>query len=426
MSQSLETSRVRPAWTEWLLSPIGTAVVALGLTQIIAWGTTLYALGVLGGAIAEDTGWSRGLVFAGLTLGLLVSGVVSTRIGHAIDARGGRAVMSAGSVLCAAALSLVALAQHPAVYLAGWAVMGLGMRMSLYDAAFAALVQVAPARGRRAISYLTLFGGFASTVFWPIGHVLTAGIGWRMTLLIYATVNLAVCLPLHWWGLARREPARGAALTRPEGTARPDEQPLEGEARTLAMVLFGIASATSAFVFGAMAVHLPAVLEAGGLSAAVAVTLASLKGVAQVGGRIAEILFGRRLHALDLGRISIGLIPAAFLTLLAGGAGFTAALAFILLFGVANGLFTIVRGAVPLALFGAQGYGAVLGLLATPYLLVNALAPAVLAVIVDLWGYTAAETVLLAMGLMSVAAMEAMAIWYRRRRPQVARSEGQA
>ncbi len=176
-------------------------MVALGFTQIIAWGTTLYALGVLGKPIAADTGWSQSLVFGGLTIALLVSSAASTTVGRLIDARGGRQIMCAGSVLIA--IGLVALSQvtHPYAYLAAWAFLGLAMRMSLYDAAFAALVQVTPSRGRRAISYLTLFGGFASSAFWPIGHALNGAYGWRSTLLVFAAVNLAICLPLHWLGL---------------------------------------------------------------------------------------------------------------------------------------------------------------------------------------------------------------------------------
>ncbi len=409
-----ESVRPRPAWLAWLCAPTGTAILALGITQIIAWGTTLYALGVLGGPIAADTGWSRSLVFAGLTVGLLTSGIFSTAIGKAIDRLGGRLIMSVGSLLCAAALAIVAIATNPVVYLAGWIVMGLGMRMSLYDAAFAALVQVTPQHGRRAISYLTLFGGFASTVFWPVGHMITGAYSWRTTLFVYAAINLFVALPLHWWGLARREEIRTAG-TAAASAASIVDTPLEGQARTLGMVLFAIVMSASAFVFGAMSVHLPAVLEASGLSVAAAVTLASLKGVAQVGGRLAEILFGKRLHAVDLGRISVGGIPLGFAILLMGGANFTAALLFIVFFGIANGLVTIVRGAVPLALFGSKGYGAILGILATPYLILNAIAPAVFAIVVDLWGYSAAESVLLVAGLIATLAMEIMAIWYRRR-----------
>lgn len=415
MLRGTESTFVGSAWA-WIVSPIGTAILALGVTQIVAWGTTLYALGVLASPIAADTGWSRTLVFSGLTIGLLASSFVSTAVGKAIDTKGARLVMSVGSVLCAASLLIVAAATHSAVYLAGWAIMGLGMRMTLYDAAFAALVQVAPHRGRRAISYLTLFGGFASTFFWPIGHILTGEFGWRLTLVIYAGFNIFVCLPLHWWGLARREtPLPGRTIGEAQASSAEADPPLEGQARTLAILLFAVVTSASAFVFGAMAVHLPAVLEANGLSAAAAVGLASLKGVAQVAGRVAEILFGRRLHAIDLGRISVGGMPLAFIVLMAGSGSYSAALMFIIFFGIANGLVTIVRGAVPLALFGPQGYGTVLGVLATPYLLVNALAPAILAIVVDLWGYTIAEAVVLAAGLLSAASMEFMAIWYRRR-----------
>src|SRR5262245_31066093 len=267
--------------------PATAAILALGITQIIAWGTTLYALGVLGKPIAADTGWSQSLVFGGLTVGLLVSAAASPAIGRLNDRRGGRAIMSAGSVLAAAGLVLLSLVTSSYAYLAAWAFLGLAMRLSLYDAAFAALVQVTPSRGRRAISYLTLFGGFASSVFWPVGHALNAAYGWRATLLVFAAINLVLCLPLHWFGLARRETAAQAvAAHASEATAAPTGPPLEGRTRTIAMVLFSAIVAASAVVIGALAVHLVPILEASGLAAATAVLVASLKGVAQVAGRI--------------------------------------------------------------------------------------------------------------------------------------------
>jgi MFS family permease len=265
------------AWSAFARDPATQAVVALGFTQIIAWGTTLYALGVLGKPIAADTGWSQSLVFGGLTIALLVSSAASTWVGRLIDRRGCRRVMSMGSIL--AAVGLVALAQvtHPYAYLAVWAFLGLAMRMTLYDAAFAALVQVTPSRGRRAISYLTLFGGFASTVFWPIGYELNANYGWRTTLLVFAAINLCVCLPLHWLGLARRDADNVAADDgTPAAAAVPADPPLEGAARTIGMVLFGLIGAATAVAFGALAVHLVPILEATGLTLATAVFLASL------------------------------------------------------------------------------------------------------------------------------------------------------
>jgi predicted MFS family arabinose efflux permease len=181
------------------------------------------------------------------------------------------------------------------------------------------------------------------------------------------------------------------------------------------MVLFGAVGAASAVVIGALAVHLVPVLEATGLGAAAAVLLASFKGVAQVAGRVWDLTLARRWHPLDVGRVSVALIPLAFAVLMLGGASFWTALAFTLLFGVSNGLVTIVRGAVPLALFGPEGYGTVLGILAAPYLVLAALAPTAFALVVERWGYGAGEAVLLAAGLVSLLGMELLTRWYRRR-----------
>ncbi len=182
------------------------------------------------------------------------------------------------------------------------------------------------------------------------------------------------------------------------------------------MALFALIGAASAVVFGALAVHLVPILEATGLALTTAVFLASLKGFAQVAGRIWEIVLGHSLKPVNLGRISVAFLPLSFLVLMLGGANFWTALAFTLLFGVANGLMTIVRGAVPLALFGPKGYGAVLGILATPYLLLAALSPTAFAFVVERWGYGAGEAIMLGAGLVSFLAMEVMALWYRRRR----------
>lgn len=394
--------------------PMLVAVVCLGFTQIIAWGTTLYCLAVLGRPIAADTGWSQTLVFGGLTVGLLVSSVVSTSIGRLIDRRGARLVMCLGSLLVAIALTALALAREPTHYLAAWALLGLAMRMSLYDAAFVAIVQVTPTRGRRAISYLTLFGGLASTVFWPIGYAIEASYGWQTTLFVFAAINLFVCLPLNWFGLARRESAAPVAPAATEATLT-TAPVLEGRQRRLAMILFGFVMTASAFCYGALAAHLVTVLAAVGLSAAVAVTLASAKGIAQTLSRLGDLVFGKNLHPLDLGRITLAFLPLSFAVLIWGGASLTTAITFIVLFGIANGLTTIVRGAVPLALFGAKGYGEILGILATPYLVLNAIAPMIFALIDERYGGAAATYTLLAVGLLAWISMEIMALWYRRR-----------
>ena len=408
-------SPTRAGWRQRLTDPMVSAVVALGITQITAWGTSYYCLGVLAAPISQDTGWSRGFVFLGFTVALLTMGLVSSAVGRAIDRHGGRAVMTLGTVFVSAGLFALAHVHGQASYLAVWAFLGLGMRLCLYDAAFAALVQVAPSRGRKAISYLTLFGAFASSVFWVVGHTLNAQVGWRQTLVLFALINLVVCLPLHWLGLARRETAEAAGPTG-AATADVDGPPLEGRARSVAIILFALIMSLNGFVFGVISVQLVPLLEAAGLATAVAVWVASMKGVAQFGGRVVEISFARNLRAITVARIAVGVLPPSLLLLLAGTGSLPLIVAFTLLMGASQGVITIVRGAVPLVLFGAKGYGAVLGVIATPILIVNAASPTVFAWIVDRWGWATGRVSLLVGCSAAWLAMELMSRWYERRR----------
>ncbi len=419
MSRS-RTADARARWRARLADPMTGAVLALGITQITAWGTSYYCLGVLAGPISQDTGWSRGFVFLGFTVALLAMGLVSGAVGRAVDRHGGRAVMTLGTVLVSAGLFALAHVRSEAAYLAVWAFLGLGMRLSLYDAAFAALVQVAPSRGRTAISYLTLFGAFASSVFWVVGHALNEQVGWRQTLVLFALINLVVCLPLHWLGLARREAPEAVAAPTGDAPASPDGPPLQGRARSVAIVLFALIMSLNGFVFGVISVQLVPLLEAAGLATAAAVWVASTKGVAQFGGRVVEILFARNLRAITVGRIAIGILPPSLLLLLTGTGSLPMVVAFTLLMGASQGVITIVRGAVPLALFGVKGYGAVLGAIATPVLIVNAASPTAFAWIVDRWGWGTARVFLLVGCSAAWLAMELMSRWYERQREDVA------
>ncbi len=402
------------AWRARLADPMFAAICALGVGQITAWGTTYYCLGVLAGPISADTGWSRSLVFFGFTIALLSMGAVSVWAGRLIDRHGARTVMVLGTLFVALGLFALSMVRSEAAYLAVWTFLGVGMRLVLYDAAFAALVQVAPSRGRMAISYLTLFGAFASTVFWVIGHYLNELLGWRQTLAAFAAIHLLVCLPLNWYGLAWRETENRSTTPAEKARAARDGAPLAGRARSMALALFALVMSLNGFVFGVMSVHLVPLLEATGLTAAAAVWVASLKGFAQFGGRVVEIFFGSNLRAITVGRIAIGVLPLSFVVLLLARGNLHAILAFTLVMGAAQGVITIVRGAVPLALFGPNGYGAVLGLIATPVVVVNATAPTIFAMIVDRWGWQAAELVLLTTSAASWIAIELMSRWYER------------
>src|SRR5262249_16793523 len=249
--------------------------------------TSYYCLGVLAGPIGRDTGWSRGFVFLGFTVALLAMGIVSSAAGRAIDRHGARGVMTIGTALVSAGLFVLAHVRTEWPDLAVWVFLGLGMRLCLYDAAFAALVQVAPSRARTAISYLTLFGAFASSVFWVIGHALEERVGWRQTLVLFALINLVLCLPLHWFGLGRRE-ATGATAATATPAASVAGPPLQGRTRSIAIVLFALIMSLNGYVFGVISVQLVQLLGAAGLATATAVWVASMKGVAQFGGRVVE------------------------------------------------------------------------------------------------------------------------------------------
>ncbi len=393
-------------------------IVALGIAQITAWGSSYYCLGVLARPIAAETGWSQSLIYFGFTVSLLVMGLVSTPAGRAIDRFGARSVMACGSLLVAVGLLLLSIAHSEAAYLATWALLGVGMRLSLYDAAFAALVQVLPSRARQAISYLTLFGAFASTVFWLLGHRLDDAFGWRATLACFAALNLLICLPLNWFALSRSDTLISAAVTSDAGNAGAavEREPLSGRQRDVAIALFALVMSLNGFVFGVVTVQLVPLLEAAALPTAAAVGIASLKGFGQFAGRLVEIVFGRKLRAITVARFAIGALPWSFVILLLGAGQFQALLVFTLLMGASQGVVTIVRGALPLALFGKAGYGTVLGLLATPILIVNAASPTLNALIVDHWGWGAAEAVLLGAASASWLTMEVMSRWYERTR----------
>ncbi|MFN3744489.1 MAG: MFS transporter [Hyphomicrobiaceae bacterium] len=389
-------------------------VHTVGITQVTAWGTAFYCLGVLAAPIAEELGFARSFVFLGFTVAMLVQGVVSAPIGRLIDQWGGRQVMSLGVILIAIGLAALGFVSHWLAYLAVWAFLGIAMRMSLYDAAFASAVQAVPSRGRTAISYLTLYGAFASSVFWVVGHQLSEAVGWRNTLLVFALINVVVCLPLNWWGLSAREAKPGSAVTTAAPARAADGAPLEGRARTIGMILFALIMSLNGFVFGVISVQLVPLFESAGMATATAVWIASLKGFAQFGGRVIEIVFGRNLHAFTVARVAIGALPFSLLLLLFSEGAFAPILAFTLLMGASQGVITIVRGAVPLALFGAEGYGRVLGLIATPILVVSALAPTIYAFILDTWGSTVGVTILFTSSLMTMAAIEFMGRWYRK------------
>jgi MFS family permease len=370
-----------PSPRDFILGP-WRAVPVLGVTQILAWGILFYPPVLTMPLIAAERGFSLAFAFGGFSLALLVSGLAAPQIGGLIDRFGGHVVMTAGSLIGALGLVLLVHAENPYSYLAVWALLGLGVSASLYDPAFATLGRIFGMTARRPISALTFAGGFASTVSWPATQMLLAITDWRMTYLIYAGLLAGVAAPLHAFALPRLRHAEADIADAPASPASPLPKVLL-PARGMTFFLVAAAFAVYAFVPSGLAAHLLAMFARAGIDASTAVLIGALFGPAQVAARFCEFVFAGHLHPLVLARFATGFLVAAFA--LAAGIGFSVpvAIVFALTFGAANGLMTIARGAVPLALFGASGYGRVLGRIAKPYQIMQALAPVTLAFVIE-------------------------------------------
>ena len=373
------------------------AVLVLAVTQILAWGAIYYPPVLTVPLIAADRGWSVTLTMGGFSFGLLIAGFASPRVGALIDRYGGHRVMPGGSLIGAAGLVGLVYASHPIAYFACWMVLGLAMSASLYDPAFATLGRVFGAMARRPITALTLAGGFASTVGWPTTHVLIEAVGWRGTYLVYAVLLALVAAPLHAFVLPRgtvRAEARASAAA----SALPPVIPARGRA----FLLVAAAFAAYAFVPSGLAAHMLAIFGRLGLDAATVVTIGALFGPAQVSARLVEFALIRNLHPLWMVRFAVGLLLVAFALLAVFGLSVAIAAVFAILFGATNGLVTISRGTVPLALFGAAGYGRIVGRIASPSLIMQSAAPLLLAFVIERASDRAALAVVAAFALVAL------------------------
>ena len=351
-------------------------VCALGVAQIVSWGSLFYAFALLQLPLRQQLGAGPAEVVGAFSLALLVAGLLSAPAGRWIDRHGGRALMSLGSLAAGLLLALLPWVQNLAQLYLLWAGLGAAMAATLYDPAFAVLARLFRSGPRTAITVLTLFGGFASTVFWPLTQLLIDHFGWRGALWALAVINLLVCLPIHAWLLPGAHPEHPSTGETP--AANP---PRTGWRALLARPGFAwlcAAFTANTLVFSALSVHLLPLLASRGLSARDAAWVGALIGPMQVLGRLVEFFALRSLRPSSVGALTLWLLPASLLALPAidGASGLgTSALLFALLYGAGNGLMTIVRGALPAELWGREDYGAINGALATPVLLAKAAGP---------------------------------------------------
>jgi Major Facilitator Superfamily len=374
--------------------------VGMGLAQVVAWGSSYYLPAVLAGPIASDTGWPLAWVVGGLSFGLILSGLLSPRVGRAIDRHGGRPVLTLGSAILATGLVLLACSESLPAYFAAWFVMGAGMAMTLYDAAFASLGRLYGSEAKGLIAGVTLLGGLASTVCWPLSVFLMESIGWRGTCVVYAALNLFVAIPLYVFLLPhipRLVTEPDVLLQRPgELSVAPNES-----RRTLQVRLLALSFTLHSVLASIIAVHLLSILQNLGLALGTAVALGALVGPSQVIGRLAQLAVGWRFHAIWTALAAAFLVSSSFGVLLTGNlALIVVALAF---YGAGNGIQAIVRGTLPLAIFGGKGYATLVGRLAFPRLVAQALAPTGAAIMMVGGRSVPVLTLLLLVGLANVA-----------------------
>ncbi len=381
-------------------------VLALGSAQTLAWGSSYYLPAVLATPIARDLGVAPATVFAAFSVALLVSAALGPHAGRAIDRWGGRFVLAGTNLVFAAGLAALSLAQAPWSLFLAWAVLGIGMGSGLYEAAFAALVRLYGTGSRGAITGITLIAGFASTVGWPLSALLESHFGWRGACLGWAALHLVVGIPLNL-----SLPRAGAP---PAPAAAAGSTPATPQSTQRAAVLLAVAFAATWFISTAMAAHLPRLLQACGVTLAVAVAIGALIGPAQVAGRLLEFGWLRRVHPMLSARLAALLHPLGALAL--GVFGGPAAAVFALLHGAGNGILTIAKGTLPLVLFGPAGYGHRQGWLMVPARIAQALAPWLFGLLLDRWG-AHALWISASIGLLAFASL------WRLRAPAASRAE---
>ncbi|MFE1598973.1 MFS transporter [Methylobacterium sp. ID0610] len=371
---------------------------ALGFTQIVLWGGSFFLTAVVAGPIVRSTGWPQGVVVGALSLAILVSGLLSPWIGRMIRRHGGRSVLVAGSLVIAAGQVLMALSPSLPVFLLAWVVIGIGMAGALYDPLFAAIGQAYGTAARGAMTQIAIASGFAITLCWPATSVLVDQVGWRGTCLVYAALSAGIVAPLYAWALPRHDRSAGAAIVPPPaagaGAARPAER-----ARLPGEPLLAATFTTAAILMTAVSVQLLLLLQAQGVPAATAVALSALIGPSQVGARILELAFGRNAHPIWALLVSSGSVAAGLLLLaLAPGVAWLA----IVLYGAGNGMRTVVRGTLPLALYGRHDYATVMGRLARLPLLGQAVTPLACGSITEWLGLDAVLGLMLGIAVLNV------------------------
>jgi MFS family permease len=374
-------------------------ITLLGIAQTLAWASSYYIAALLAAPLAGELGLQPATVFLAFSLALVVSAFVGPWAGRTIDRHGGRQLLMGTNLVFAAGLAGLGLAQGPWTLFAAWVVLGLAMGTGLYEAAFATLVRLYGHDSRGAITGITLFAGFASTVGWPLTAWMETTYGWRGACFGWAALHLVLGLPLNAALPKVGTATAAAAAPAPAAVAKEEVEP---QHPVLVSAVLSFVFAVAWFTSTAMAAHLPRLMQALGASLAVAVAVGALVGPAQVAGRLLEFGVLRRVHPLLSARLANLAHPIGAVALLFAGPAL--APAFAVLHGAGNGILTIAKGTLPLVFFGPQGYGARQGWLMLPGRVAQAFAPFAFGLALDHWG-AASLWLSTALGLLAFAAL---------------------
>ncbi|MEZ5872612.1 MAG: MFS transporter [Nitratireductor sp.] len=385
-----------------ILGGFSPLTIALGITMTVAYGSLFYSFPILAPAIMAEFGWSRTFVFGAFSSALVAGAFFAPFSGRLLDRRGGRFVLSLGTVLSSAALVAMAWVNGPTGFMVALFAIEATATFVQYEAGFATLAQLKGEGARPQISAITLIAGFASTLFWPLCGWLLAHMDWRQVYLVLGLVNLAICLPLHIALPGRGRTQHEKNLSETSMQVRPR---LAARERRNVLLALAIAFSAGGFVIAAVQAHFPRLFVEAGYSVAAAAAFGAMIGPFQVGSRIIELLYGQRHHPVIVGLVANAALVAGVALLLAIGFGAPAAIAFAALFGTGQGLAHIIRGAIPLALFGPDGYGQLTGNLGFFRILVTASAPVAIAAISDANGNRMAIIAIIAMAAVAFLAL---------------------
>jgi len=377
---------------------MGRLLPLLAPAQVISWGTLYYAIAFLAEPIQADTGWRSEAIFLAFSIGLLVSALAAIPAGRMLSRFGGRRVLVTGSALAATALTVIGLSRTPAVFTAGWVLAGAAMALTQYEAAFSTLRQLVPRDFRRAAGWITVTGGLASTLFWPLTHGLAESIGWRATVLCFAALHLVPSLLLHW-RLPSQRPAGG-----PEKPPAGADGPQAGDRPVAA--LLAIAFSGTAVVTATVSAHAQQLMEAVDVSTGDTLVVLAMIGPMQVAGRLFELALARRISSSAAALAATALLVLSVLLLGYAGTGVGVLVLFTVAYGFANGGLTVVRGGLPAELMPHADYARTLGGIAAPALVARAAAPALAA---WLMGALGARAIPLFLAIAAVFAFAAVA-----------------